>query len=279
MHNTTYKAYIKEITKHPLLSAEQERALSKRIMNGDKDAQQILINSNLRYVVTLAHKYAKCEESLMDCIQEGNLGLMVAASKFDYNFKTRFSTYANPWIVQYILRHKNLVEPTIHIPALKVEKLRIIRKATAFLEQKLGKPPTNEELAIFTGFDEKLIFDLKNIDYTVCSLEPKEHCAPDVSLLQFLSDETTNPEVDILEQFEREEFMSLIAKLPQKERLVMTDRYTSYIEKKNTSYKNMGLKLGVSIEATRQIEMRAKLKLQNIFKTHFNEVYNEKIIV
>ncbi len=279
MQSTSYKAYIAEITKYPLLTSEQEKSLSKRIQQGEEEAKKILINSNLRYVVSIAHKYSRDSESLMDCIQEGNLGLMVAASKYDYKFNTRFSTYANSWITQYILRHKNLAEPAIHIPVLKIEKLRTIKNANSLLEQKLGKIPTNEELSIYTGIDENTLLEYKSYDFSMCSLESKNSDETDTSLLHILSDETTNPEFYVLEKVERQEYMSLIEKLPPKERVVMTHRYNGFIERDHPSYKNIGLKLGVSIEATRQIEIRAKRKLQGIFETYFDEVYNEKIPV
>ncbi len=279
MNNTTYKAYIAEITKYPLLTAEQEKSLSKRIQQGDKEAEQLLINSNLRYVVSIAHKYTKNEEILLDCIQEGSLGLMVAASKFDYRFNTRFCTYASPWITQYILRHKNLIEPTIHIPVLKLEKLKTIKKAHNALEQLLCKKPSNHELSIYTGIPEDEIRELSNYDYKVCSIDSKAESEDEPTILQFLYDERENPEEEAIVCSERQEFMSLIQELPVKERYVMTHRYNSYITGSKTSYKSMGSKLGVSIEATRQIEKRAKIKLQNIFESHFEMSSQEKIPV
>ncbi len=279
MNKTAYKAYINEIIKYPLLSAQEERSLSKRIQEGDNQAKQILINSNLRYVVSIAHKYTKNEDTLMDCIQEGSLGLMVAASKYDYRFNTRFCTYANSWITQYILRHKNLVEPSIHIPALKLEKLRVIRSARNTLEQMLGKLPTDQELAIYIGMDESDLRELSTYDYTICSIDSKIDSDTETSILHFLFDERVNLESDFVLESEREEFMSLISKLPEKERKVMIFRYNSYISGNKTSYRKMGSVLGVSIEATRQIEIRAKRKLQTIFKSHFKEHYNEQITV
>ncbi len=279
MTNTAYKTFIKDITKHPLLSAEQEKVLSKKIQEGDTNAMQVLINANLRYVVSIAHKYAKNEDTLMDCIQEGSMGLMVAASKYDYRFNTRFCTYANPWITQYIMRHKKLIEPTIHIPALKVEKLRVLRGAHNTLEQLLGKAPSNLELSIYTGIAEDDIYELKKYDFTMCSLDAPIDSQNEKAIMHTLKDDSANPELDVMEQAERKDFMDVINKLPKRERMVIVHRYKSYINGDKTSYKEIGLKLGVSIEATRQIELRAKRKLQNLFETYYSEVYNEKIPV
>ncbi len=279
MENTSYKSYIREITKYPLLSAEEEKDLSIKIFQGDKGAQQLLINSNLRYVVSIAHKYTSNEDSLMDCIQEGNLGLMIAASRYDHTFNTRFCTYANSWITQYILRHKTLSEPLIHIPALKLEKLKAISNAACVLEQKLGKIPTNQELSIYTGIEEGVITDLKSYSYTTCSIDGAMSGTEETSLLKYLSDETANPEQEYFDRATRHEYMTLIEQLPANERVVMTNRYNSYIDGNKTSFKKMGGTLGLSIEATRQIEIRAKRKLQNIVENHFFDAYNVKIPV
>ncbi len=279
MNKTAYKMYIEEITKHPLLSVEEEISLAKEVMQGNKDAEQTLVNSNLRYVVSIAHKYSDNEDSLMDCIQEGNLGLMVAVSKFDYSFNTRICTYATPWITQYILRHKNAIEPIIHIPALKLEKLKSLRRAYTILEQRFGKEPTRAELSIYTGMSERELFELQGYDFTMVSIDTKFDSETESTLLDFIADDRTSPEVEFFIESEREEYKSLISLLPDREKAVMTHRYDSMIDGSKTSYRKMGSSLGVSIEATRQIEKRAKRRLQNIVETHFAHVYNEKVPV
>ncbi len=271
----SYNMYIKDITKYPLLSAEKEKELSQKIRNGDNKARIELVNSNLRYVVSIAMQYTSNQDVLMDAIQEGNMGLMVAASKFDYSYNTRFITYAHAWITQYVLRHINLREPTIPLPALKYERLKVCRVATDELKTKLGRSPSIEELSIYTGIHEDQLKKIQNFDYKVCSIDAQISEENSNTQIDFLSDEKGNPIDAILEDANRKEYLNLINQLPAKERDVMTHRYNSYIDGQKVTFKTIGSKVGVSIEAARQIERRAKNRLRGLFES-YNEAYQRQ---
>lgn len=262
MEELCYAAYVKEISKYPLLTAEQERDLSKKIKNGDESAKHALVNANLRLVVAIAVKSLRNKVSLMDNIQEGNMGLLVAASKYDYSFETRFSTYAYTWIVQYIGRYANLKQPSILLPALKLEKLRTINAGIDELVHKLGRSPTMQEISIYVGLSEKVVRKLKSYDYKTVSIDSPIDSEGRRSFVDFLCDENANPERDVLQEFERKEYEYLISQLSDRECSVMMKRYDSFTNREKTSFHRMGSELGLSIEAIRQIEIRARLKLR-----------------
>lgn len=262
MEQSCYKMYIEQISKYPLLTAEQEHELSKKIKAGDERAKNALINSNLRLVVSIAVKDSRSQVPLMDTIQEGNLGLLVAASKYDNTFKTRFSTYAYAWIVQYINRYANLKESIISLPALKLEKLRTIRTGTAELSHKLCRIPSIQEVSIYVGLDENIVRELKMYDYRTISIDSKINDESSKTFVDFLCDENANPELEIMHHFEQQEYIDIINELPSREREVMISRYRSFITGEKVSLHRIGKKLGLSVEATRQIEIRARIKLR-----------------
>lgn len=262
MEQSCYKTYIAEISKYPLLTAEQEQELSKKIKEGDESAKHALINSNLRLVVSIAIKDSRNKVPLMDSIQEGNMGLLVAASKYDHSFETRFSTYAYAWIVQYINRYANLKEPSISIPALKLEKLHIVNTGIDELTHKLDRPPTSQEIAIYVGLGEHVVRELKSYDYKTVSIDSCLESEGSQTFVDLLCDETANPELEAMQHFEQQEYMGIINELPYRERIVMINRYASFITGEKTSFHRMGKELGLSVEATRQIELRARLKLR-----------------
>ena len=135
MEQDVIGSYLNSIKKFSLLSAEEEVELSKKIQSGDKNAVKQLVNSNLRLVVSLARKMQASPSIIMDLIQEGNMGLMVAAEKFSSDFKTRFSTYAYPWIAQYMLRYMNSRTSFIALPSRKEMMIRKIQKSQAYFFQ------------------------------------------------------------------------------------------------------------------------------------------------
>ena len=147
------KLYFEEINRTPLLSFEEEKALSKKIMKGDKQALENLIKANLRLVVKIAKQYVTKDYQIMDIIQDGNLGLIKAAEKYDYRRAVRFSTYASWWIKQSIVRSLSLKKRMIRIPHRKEEKLRHIRKVWNSLNQSLRRIPTVDEIALELDMD------------------------------------------------------------------------------------------------------------------------------
>lgn len=276
MENSAYKSYIKEINQFPLLTASQEKELSFKILNGDVKSKQKLINSNLRLVVQIACKFAKNEESVMDAIQEGNIGLMHAASKFDYRFNTKFSTYAHYWIQEYIRRFRNN-EKDIHIPSKIQETIRIIENAKSILTHNLEKIPSVEELSLFTGIGEKEVEEYLGFNYNVSSLDCFFDTEKDYSMYEMLTDNRANPEFEVLDLLEKKSFTEIINTLPERERFVIQQRYNGYKIGRKTTYRSISEKTGLSIEGARQVEMRANSKLKPLFQNYLSEVIVEKI--
>ena len=146
-HGTSFQRYLSDIDVYPLLSAEEEIDLVKRIKEGDKTAMEKLINSNLRYVVKVAYKYKKGEEGLMELISEGNQGLLMAAKRFDGSSGNRFTTYATYWIQKYILEYLAQSHGAVYIPKYKAESLQRVKKALELFEQRHARTPRPQELA------------------------------------------------------------------------------------------------------------------------------------
>ena len=165
------KLYFDEINRTPLLNFEEEKALSKKILRGDKAALDALIKANLRLVVKIAKQYVTKEYQIMDIIQDGNLGLIKAAEKYDYRRAVRFSTYASWWIKQSIVRSLSLKKRMIRIPHRKEEKLRHIRKVWNSLNQSLRRVPTVDEIALEMNMDIHEVDALMGITNPVVSFE------------------------------------------------------------------------------------------------------------
>ena len=271
MEKTTYKYYIEDINKYPLLTAEQEKALSERIQSGDTQAKQLLINSNLRFVVQIAGTFSHNEDTLMDAIQEGTIGLMHAATKYDYKFNTRFSTYSHYWIYEYIARYRRNSDKNIKIPFKVQETMRLIASARALLFEKLERNPTMCELSVYTGMSEEEIREFSQFNYTVKSYDA--YCErdekSDFSMLEVLSDDRMNPETELLTHLEKESFITMINMLKEREKIVIQQRYKGFKLGKKTTYKSISALIGTSIEGTRQIEIRANNKMQAMFKNYY----------
>src|SRR5919202_5487496 len=155
------ETYLGEINATPLLTADEEKALARRIEQGDSEARDHLVRANLRLVVNIARSYTGKGLGLQDLIEEGNLGLLRAVEGFDAGMGTRFSTYASYWIKQSIKRALVNTAKTIRIPAYMVELLAKWRRATNKLTDELGRPPTHEEVAKFMGLPKKKLNIIK----------------------------------------------------------------------------------------------------------------------
>lgn len=252
------KNYLMQIQRYPLLSSEEEAELSKRIEEGDKVAFNRLVNSNLRLVVSIAHKFSNTRLSMMDLIQEGNLGLMTAAEKFHYSFNTRFSTYAYPWIVQYMLRYANTMVSFITLPHRKNDLIRKIQVAQSAVFQETGHEATVQEIAEYIGISEEKVNDLMSYSYSVASLD-SDTSDEDNSLTvgDFLSDVTYSPENMYLEEEEKTEIRSMMENLPGNEKKVLWYRYNFDYENHIKTLREISKIIGVSPEAVRQTEIRA----------------------
>lgn len=265
MEDKIYTMYMEQITKFPLLSSEEEKELAQKIQRGEEAARQTLINSNLRLVVSVALKYSGPSFSIMDLIQEGNMGLMTAASKFCGSFNTRFSTYAYAWITQSILRFVRLKGTAIPLPAQKEERLRTVISACDELRQHFNREPTAREIAVYLNMDEAKVKKLLQYNYAVVSLDEKVGVEDGLTFSDLLIDQSECTETKVLNRISRTECENLIRRLPRKESTVLLSRYRASIFGEKITLHQIGSKLGFAPETIRQIELRARKKMRKVF--------------
>lgn len=268
----TLKVYFDQIKKTSLLTFEEEIELSKRIQKGDDTAKRELIEANLRLVVRIAKAYITPDVSLMDLIQEGNLGLIKAASKYDYRKEVRFSTYASWWIKQSIVRSLSNKKRAIRLPHRKEEKIRKIGKIYNQLSQKLMRVPTSEEIAEEIGLSEEEVEKLINMSHSIVSLDTG--VAGDTATLQdVIEDYSYDPDRAIMDKCLKEETLKFLENLLLKEKKILMYRFAFFGGKRYT-LKRIGNELGISPETVRQIEMRALKKLKNYAQDLKEYIYN-----
>ena len=251
--------YFEEISKTPLLTFEQELELSRRVEAGDETARQRLIQANLRLVVKIAKAYSRYGTAFLDLIQEGNLGLINAAGKFDYRKNVRFSTYASWWIKQSIVRALVNKNRMIRLPHRKEESLR---KLTAKLAEAAAakRSPTVEELSSYLRLAKEEVLALLELAGAVTSLD-KEIGDEAVSLIELVEDRSYQPENEYFVQEFAVDTKRLLDTLQDRERDVLMCRFAFEGEKKKT-LKTIGEQLGLSAETVRQMEIRALEKLR-----------------
>ncbi len=266
------QAYFQKIKMTRLLTFEEELELSRRIEKGDEQARQRLIEANLRLVVKIAKAYATSDVNFLDIVQEGNLGLIKAASKYDYRKNVRFSTYAAWWIKQSIVRALSNKRRSIRLPHRKEEALKKIQKAYYTLSQQYLRKPTIEEVAREVNVKEEDVAALMNISNSVMSLDI-ELSFESGNLLDLYEDTTYDPDKDLIERSMKEETMKFLELLMEKEKQILMYRFSFYGGKKYT-LKNIGEELGISPETVRQIEMRAIRKLREHAEELSEFIYN-----
>jgi len=255
--------YLKEIRKYPLLNFEEEIELSKKIQSGDLDARKKLIESNLRLVVTVARKYSAPDLPLLDIIQEGNLGLITAAQKYEFSYNVRFSTYACWWIQQSITRAIANKRRLIRLPFRKEELAGRIRRVSAELFQRYSRCPSKEEIAEELGVGVHDVIDIMLSSGTVTSLDVQLDDEDSVSLKDILPDSTYNPEDIFMKKYTRDCMLEILSGLKESERDIMLKRYNLRNDGRSYTLKNIGLQYGVSAETIRQVELRALRKLKS----------------
>lgn len=255
------KAYYASIRHIKLLDAEGERVLAAKIAKGDKLARQRLIEANLRLVVKIARAYPTSEMSLMDLIQEGNIGLIKAAEKFDGERSVRFSTYAAWWIKQSISRALVNTGRAIRLPHRKEELLKHVQVAVNILGQTLKRTPTTEELARELNVKAKDIGEVLSISGNLVPLE-NDSDEDAGSILDIYADYSFSPERESDRQAIHEVTRELLASLQENEKQVLSCRFELFGQKHRT-LKTLGDDLGLSPETIRQVEKRAIRKLKN----------------
>jgi RNA polymerase primary sigma factor len=254
------KAYFNQIKVAKLLTFEEELALSRRIQAGDEAARIQLIESNLRLVVRIAKNYLTPEVSILDLIQEGNIGLMRAVAKYDFHKQVRFSTYASWWIKQAIVRSLSNKKRVIRLPHRQEEKLRKINKIYNTLSQVLMREPTLVEIAEEIGLEEAEVASILNSSSSVASLDSSASTESG-SLHDMVEDMSFNPERELMRRTVREDTLKLLDGLQDKERQILLYRF-SFLSGRRHTLKKIGDELGISPETVRQIEIRALKKLR-----------------
>jgi len=266
--DNSLKTYLYQISADKLLTADEEKGLSKRILKGDADAREVLINSNLRLVVKIAKGYLTHDMELLDIIQEGNVGLIKAAEKFDFRKNVRFSTYASFWIRQSIARAISNKSRMIRFPHRKEERLRKISKAQQKLTRDLGRDPHLEEIVEETKIDEKDVRSTLTLPSRIVSIESTSD-SDLFSLKHVVDDPKYSPDYIVMRNYLKEKAQEILNILTEKEKKVLLLRY-SFLQGERYTLKEIGKKLEVSPETVRQIEMRALRKIREHF-SHLRE--------
>ncbi len=269
------KMYLKEIGKIELLNADQERDIAQRMADGDEEAKEMLINSNLRLVVSIAKKYMNRGLSLLDLIQEGNIGLIKAVDKFDYTKGFKFSTYATWWIRQAITRAIADQARTIRIPVHMVETINKLTRVQRQLVQDLGREPTTEELAKEMSMEPAKIREIQKISQDPISIDKPVGEEEDSHLVDFISnDELAAPEEEVARILLKEDLIKALNSLTERERKVIELRF-GLKDGIPMTLEQVGKKLGVTRERIRQIEAKAIRKLSRASSSKKLEGYTD----
>ncbi|MBW9212389.1 RNA polymerase sigma factor RpoD [Trueperella sp. zg.1013] len=258
------KMYLKEIGRVPLLKAYEEVEIAKRIEQGDEEARNILISSNLRLVVSIAKKYVGRGMQFLDLIQEGNMGLVKAVEKFDYTKGFKFSTYATWWIRQAITRAIADQARTIRIPVHMVETINKLTRVERSLVQKLSREPTPEEIAeCLDGISADKVREIKKIALDPVSLETPIGEEDDSHLGDFIEDkDALSPDQYASNQLLKDEINDVLSGLTEREEKVLRLRFGLY-DGRTRTLEEVGREFNVTRERIRQIEAKALRKLKH----------------
>lgn len=260
--------YLKEIGQHSLISGAQEKDLARRILAGDEEAKNILARANLRLVVSIAKKYVgrSSDLTLLDLIQEGNLGLFKAVDKFDWTKGFKFSTYATWWIRQAITRALADQSRTIRVPVHMVETIAKYKQVVRRLTQDLGRDPLPEEIAIEMNLEPEKIYMIEKIDQGTVSLETPigdEGEDSKSTLSDFLADEKIlSPEQESNRRIIRDQLKEILDELPPKEKKIIEMR-NGLLDGIYHTLEDVGKEFGVTRERIRQIEAKALEKMRS----------------
>ncbi|MEK7575177.1 MAG: sigma-70 family RNA polymerase sigma factor [Patescibacteria group bacterium] len=270
--------YLKEIGQYPLIHAQEEKDLAKRIQVGDLEAKNLLARANLRLVVSIAKKYVgrSPDLTLLDLIQEGNLGLFKAVDKFDWTKGYKFSTYATWWIRQAITRALADQSRTIRVPVHMVETIAKYKQVVRRLSQDLGREPLPEEIAVEMGLDVEKVYNIEKIDQDTVSLESPVGDEGDdgkSTLGDFLPDDKIlSPDQDASRRILSDQVKEILNDLSEKERRILEMRH-GLNDGITHTLEEVGQKFGVTRERIRQIEAKAHEKIRQHDKSKRLENY------
>ncbi len=257
--------YLREIGQYPLLTAHEERVLAKRIVDGDSEARNLLARANLRLVVSIAKKYVgrSPDLTLLDLIQEGNLGLFKAVDKFDFTKGFKFSTYATWWIRQAITRALADQSRTIRIPVHMVETMAKYKQVARRLAQDLGRDPMAEEIATEMDVEVEKIYQIEKISQDTISLELPIGDDDDRSRLSdFIADDKIiSPDQEVAHRILADQMQEILASLSDKERKILEMRH-GLLDGTYHTLEEVGKEFGVTRERIRQIEAKALEKIR-----------------
>ena len=257
------KMYLKDIGKVPLLAADEEIELAKKMLDGDEESKRKLSEANLRLVVSIAKRYMGRGMLFLDLIQEGNLGLMKAVEKFDYQKGFKFSTYATWWIRQSITRAIADQARTIRIPVHMVETINKQIRVSRTLLQEFGREPTPEEIAKYMGISEDKVREIQKIAQDPVSLETPIGEEEDSHLGDFLEDETSTAPSDMVAfTLLKEQLIGVLDTLTPREEKVLRLRY-GIDDGRPRTLEEVGKEFNVTRERIRQIEAKALRKLRH----------------
>ncbi len=259
------KIYLREIGQTPLLTRQDEVMLSKLIRKGDKAARERMIKSNLRLVVKIAHDYAGLGLPLLDLISEGNIGLMKAVERFDPRKGGKLSTYGSWWIKQSMKRALANQAKTIRLPVHLVDKIGKMRRAALDLSEKLGRDPTDAELAEHLDMPAAKVGELRTMGIRPASLDAPigEDDATEFGEIVG-DDDASTPSEMLQDKALREDIRELMTKLDDRERRILNQRFGLISDNKEQTLEQIGAKLGITRERVRQIQNIALRKLRKM---------------
>ena len=249
--------FLNEAGRWPLLTKEEEIALAKLIERGDAEAKERMINSNLRLVVSIAKRYQGHGLSLLDLIQEGIIGLIRAVEKFDWRRGFKFSTYATWWIRQAVQRGVANKSRTIRIPVHIADREQKIARAERTLAPKLGRQPTDEEIAEQAKLPLKQLREVRDAARAITSLDRPLGAESDAALGDLFASDHAQPEEELTVSLEQDVLRRAVSQLPDREQEVLKRRYGLSGDEDPASLEAIGRELGITRERVRQIEASA----------------------
>ncbi len=256
--------FLSEVRRIPRLTQQEELELARLCAQGDTEAVKTMVSANLRLVVSVAREYAGRGVPLLDLIQEGSIGLLAAAQKFDYSLNYRFSTYATKWIRQGITKYLANQADAIRIPAYTAQKVRTLRTASQSLAAALGREPTEAELARETGLPEDRINHYLQAEVETCSLDAPLGNTQDSTMTEVLEDiYAPQPQQELVRRELKQTMEGLLSQLTPRQQQVLRLRF-GMTDGICHAHEAIGGLLGISKERSRQLEKQGVARLHKL---------------